>query len=189
MSLAKLPQEIHEFIYDPISTVLRGDITRWQKQHPHQWDGLGDLAREAERFFTYYPEFRTQLDYRLAKSGLFGKRPKVCPEYPRLDDFHIQAESIGPGFFPQHGYGTYLLARSIGSNFTLGQNATVGQNGKGKPAIGDNCRISTGAVVVGPIQVGSNVHITANAVVNFDVPDDTNVYPARSVIVHNRHHR
>ena len=43
------------------------------------------------------------------------------------------------------------------------------------PAIGDNCLIGAGAVIVGDITIGSNVKIGAGAVVSSDVPDNCTV--------------
>lgn len=40
------------------------------------------------------------------------------------------------------------------------------------PNIGDNVKISHGAIIFGGITVGSNVTIGANAVVNKSVPDN-----------------
>lgn len=50
--------------------------------------------------------------------------------------------------------------------------------GKKKPVpecsivVGDNCYISTGVTILGPITIGNNVTIAAGAVVNKDVPDN-----------------
>lgn len=39
--------------------------------------------------------------------------------------------------------------------------------------IGDNCYISTGVTILGPVQIGNNVTIAAGAVVLNDIPDNT----------------
>ena len=56
------------------------------------------------------------------------------------------------------------------------QNVTVGWGKSGKPTIGDNVRIFTGAVVAGNIKIGNNVTIAANSVVRHDIPDNCLVY-------------
>jgi len=38
--------------------------------------------------------------------------------------------------------------------------------------IGDNCYISTGVTILGPVRIGNNVTIGAGAVVTKDVPDN-----------------
>ena len=53
---------------------------------------------------------------------------------------------------------------------------TVGFGKGGKPVIGDNVRIYTGAVVAGKIHIGNNVTIAANSMVRQDIPDNCLVY-------------
>ena len=74
----------------------------------------------------------------------------------------------------------------IGPNVLVGPRAWIFQNvtiggapGKvGMPRIGADSRIYTGAVIAGPIRLGSNVVVGTNAVVFCDVPDKTTVRPA-----------
>lgn len=67
---------------------------------------------------------------------------------------------------------------SIGENCTILPNVLFGKknsmlpNNKVKIEVGNNCYVSTGAVILGPITIGDNVIIGANAVVNKDVPDN-----------------
>lgn len=65
----------------------------------------------------------------------------------------------------QHGFASLIVAESIGRNFCFNQNVTVGFGKGGKPVIGDNVRIYTGAVVAGRIRIGNNVTIAANSLV------------------------
>ena len=50
-------------------------------------------------------------------------------------------------------------------------------------SIGDDCYISTGVTILGPISIGNNVTIAAGAVVNKDIPDNCIVagIPARII--------
>ncbi len=41
--------------------------------------------------------------------------------------------------------------------------------------IGDNCYISTGVTILGPVTIGNNVTIAAGAVVTKDIPDCSTV--------------
>lgn len=54
---------------------------------------------------------------------------------------------------------------------------------KGRPTIGNNVTIYTGAVVVGNISIGDNVIIAANAVVRNDVPNNVLVAGVPAKIV------
>ncbi|MCP4105934.1 MAG: serine O-acetyltransferase [Desulfobacteraceae bacterium] len=97
---------------------------------------------------------------------------------------------IGEGFQIHNGFGL-VIGREVkaGTNFNVSQGVTVGGNwGKRKegriyPVIGSNVWIMAGAVVAGPITVGSNVLIGANSVVIRDVPDNVVVAgtPARII--------
>lgn len=72
--------------------------------------------------------------------------------------------------------------RRIGANIHIGENCTILPGvlmGKKLPGIklvgfeiGDNCYISTGVTILGPIKIGNNVTIAAGAVVNKDIPDN-----------------
>ena len=88
---------------------------------------------------------------------------------------------IGKGFFIDHGMGVVIgETTEIGENCVLFHNVTLGGTGKHKgkrhPTIGDNVMIGTGAIILGPVRVGSNVRIGANTFILMrDVPDNTTV--------------
>lgn len=90
---------------------------------------------------------------------------------------------IGPGAHFEHNYATYLNAESIGSNFYCLQLVTLGNGKGGRPTIGDNVSIYTGATVYGGIRVGNNVKIAAGSVVFHDVPDNCVVAGNPAVVV------
>lgn len=73
-----------------------------------------------------------------------------------------------------NGLGCVIWAKRIGGGTTIYQNVTLGAgNGEGEniwPTIGKNCKIYSGAVVIGNITVGDGAIIGANAVVTKDVP-------------------
>jgi serine O-acetyltransferase len=63
----------------------------------------------------------------------------------------------------------------IGENCSIAQQVTIGGGNskyQGVPTIGNNVRISKGAIVFGGITIGNNVTVGANAVVNKPVPDN-----------------
>ena len=90
----------------------------------------------------------------------------------------------GKKCFLQHSQNSFLNAESIGENFYCLHNVTIGNDKiKGRPVIGNNVSIFTGAVVVGKIKVGDNVIIAANSVVRSDVPDNVLVAGSPAKIV------
>ena len=95
----------------------------------------------------------------------------------------IWCTCIGPGAHFEHNYATYLNAESIGSNFYCLQLVTLGNGKGGRPTIGDNVSIYTGATVYGGIRVGNNVKIAAGSVVFHDVPDNCIVAGNPAVVV------
>ena len=90
---------------------------------------------------------------------------------------------IGKGAHFEHSYATYLNADSIGDNFYCLQMVTLGNGKGGRPTIGNNVRIYTGATVFGGVRIGNHVTIGAGAVVFQDVPDGATVVgnPARII--------
>lgn len=97
--------------------------------------------------------------------------------------------TIGRRFFIDHGIGVVIgETAEIGEDCVMFHNVTLGGTGKhhGKrhPTIKDNVFIGTGAVLLGPIVVGSNSKIGANSfIIMHDVPDNCTVAgtPARVV--------
>lgn len=92
----------------------------------------------------------------------------MLPPEPTLN---IWCPAIGEGAHFEHNYATYLNAESIGSNFYCLHLVTLGNGRDGRPRIGDNVKIFTGATVYGNIRIGNDVTIGAGAVVCTDVPD------------------
>jgi serine O-acetyltransferase len=83
---------------------------------------------------------------------------------------------IGPAFRIAHSVGIVIGGDvRAGRNFEVFSNVTLGGNnrscdGRTMPSFGDNVTVFSGAVVLGPIQVGDDVSIGANSVVLNDVP-------------------
>jgi serine O-acetyltransferase len=96
---------------------------------------------------------------------------------------------IGRRFFIDHGTGVVIgETAEIGDDCVFFHNVTLGGTGKhaGKrhPSLGDGVLVGTGAVLLGPIRVGSRAKIGANSFVRMhDVPADATVVgsPARLV--------
>lgn len=65
----------------------------------------------------------------------------------------------------------------IGNNVKIFQQVTLGSHGKKEqgyayPVVKDNCKIFTGAKLIGGITIGEGAVIGANSVVNIDVPSN-----------------
>jgi serine O-acetyltransferase len=101
---------------------------------------------------------------------------------------------IGPGFFIAHVGGLVIgNATRIGKNFDVRQNTTFGGNfsktdaeGHTQPMLGDNVSVGTGAVIIGPINVGTNSIIGANSVVTKNVPENVIVSGIPAVVIKER---
>lgn len=129
------------------------------------------------RLMVEYNAFRNVFYYRL---WYFGDLMSWL--LPKCKTLEIRTLQIGGGIYIQHGVSTQIAARSVGKNLFINQNVTVGWNGPGCPTIGNNVRIGTGAVVLGPITIGDNVNIGANAIVTKDVPSNTTVVSPHAYI-------
>lgn len=73
------------------------------------------------------------------------------------------------------GLGIVIHDRAvIGNNVIIGTCVTIGgtSNKYGVPVIGDNSIVSSGAKILGPIEIGKNCVIGANAVVLINIPDN-----------------
>jgi serine O-acetyltransferase len=97
---------------------------------------------------------------------------------------------IGQGLRILHAFGIAIGPAEIGKNCTISQNVTIGPNyekrdstGNRDPIIGDNVIITLGAVILGPVHIGSNVVIGANSVVVSDFPDNCVIAGAPARII------
>jgi serine O-acetyltransferase len=99
---------------------------------------------------------------------------------------------IGPGIFFPHTQGTVIGALSIGDNVTIFQGTTLGAkeidfsySQDGRPIVGNNVTIGSGAKILGGIFLGDGSRVGANAVVLSDVPEGVLVVgvPAKAVDV------
>ena len=104
--------------------------------------------------------------------------------------YHIELGAdvaIGRAFVMPHPINIVIGGEVVmGDNVTIDQNVTIGGNFKKSrivdgierkvPVLGDRVWVASGAVVAGPVTVGSDVVVGANAVVTRDVPANSLVY-------------
>jgi serine O-acetyltransferase len=127
-------------------------------------------------------EFRTLVHFRLRQAPL-PLRVVLRMLYRPEPTLTLDADSIGPGLFIQHGFATIIVAESIGSHCWINQQVTVGYDTKGKPTLGNYVRVGAGAVVLGPVTLHDGATVGANATVIHDVgPDETVVAPLAAPI-------
>lgn len=90
------------------------------------------------------------------------------------------AAQIGPGFLIAHVWGFSIGGGVIiGSNCDVRHRVSMGGNygkrdkaGRTQPTLGDNVSVGAGAMILGPVKVGTNAVIGANSVVTRDVPEN-----------------
>lgn len=87
---------------------------------------------------------------------------------------------LGKGVFIDHGLGVVIGETAIVGDYALiYQGVTLGgtgkESGKRHPTLGKNVVVSSGAKVLGNIQIGDNVRIGAGSIVLKDVPADCTV--------------
>lgn len=81
---------------------------------------------------------------------------------------------IGPGLYIGH-FGGIIVGGGVtlGARCNVAQGVTIGTDGAaenpGSPRIGDDVHIGPGAVIFGPIAIGTGSKVGANSVVNRDV--------------------
>ncbi len=97
--------------------------------------------------------------------------------FKNISDLYIFPNTVGPGFYPVHkGFVRIARFAHIGKNCTVLPMVLLGKKmpdiDNPDIFIGDNCYISTGVTILGPVKIGNNVTIGAGAVVTKDIPDN-----------------
>lgn len=158
-------------MHSAAADAAREDVDWWAKCINNQ-EILGLDRRSKFAYFTgALPEFRFLVHYRLRAGGApLPLRLLLKALYRQPDHMVIEADSIGPGLFIQHGHGTLVGAKTIGSHCWINQQVTIGYNEKGgNPTLRDNVRVAAGAIVLGPITLHDGATVGPNAVVTRDV--------------------
>lgn len=150
---------------------LKEDISAWYNKFYQRPVRSSFVA--FYKLMVYMRVFRNVFYYR---SKPFSHLCKLLLHDER--SFHIFVPDLGGGLLIQHGHSTIINAAKVGKNFFTNQNVTIGwRDDSGNPVIGDNVRVGTGALILGPVTIGDNVNIAAGAVVVKDVPSNCTVVP------------
>lgn len=164
------------FVFHPRRSLIRADLRRFceiYKRDYHEFLGVCF-------FLLKIKEFRNIFYYRIGRRNSFFIN-WLCPQ---IDTLFISTPDIGPGFFIQHGFATYIAAKKIGKNVFINQCVTIGfSDAYNQPEIGDNVRVGVGAKIIGGVCVGNNCIVGANAVVVKNVPDNCTVVGVPAYII------
>ena len=104
------------------------------------------------------------------------------------------AADIAPGCRIAHPVGLVIgEGTHIGPYCDVRQNVTFGGNfnkrnddGRSQPWLEDHVSVGAGAVIVGPVKIGSNSIIGANSVVTKDIPDNVIVSGIPAIVIKER---
>jgi len=163
--------------YD-LKAYIKADFERQNMKHPFLASltyGEHAITRKylgTLRKLEFYQNNKKNLIYKLLYAFYFLKYRKNCLKY----GIYIFPNTIGPGLLlPHPGFVRVDSLATIGSNCTILPMVLLGKKNpgvQGKIEIGDNCYISTGVTILGPVKIGNNVTIGAGAVVTKDIPDN-----------------
>lgn len=166
---------------------------------------IEDLKRTAKGGFLMYiytwlfdVNFKAVIHYRLSHWLYYKFNLQVLPRLINIRcrrkysiDIDYGAD-IGPGFVIKHGIGV-VIGRWVkaGKNLTVYQGVTIGGNsGKTRkyneqeicqPILGDNVKVYTGAIILGPVLIEHDSEIGANTVITSDVSNNIIVFTKREI--------
>lgn len=132
-----------------------------------------------------YPGFHALILHRIAHSVWLNRLhliARIISHFSRMItgiEIHPAAK-IGKGFFIDHGMGVVIgETAEIGDNCTIYQGVTLGglslKKEKRHPTLAHNVVAGAGAKILGPVAIGANCKIGAGSVVVQDVPENSTV--------------
>lgn len=151
--------------------LIEMDIERWKKQDRLSFSNLFEALNW---YLTYRKEFRNLLQHRLK----YPSKTVVCwLQYGiarilwwPLETLYLTTVDIGGGLYIQHGFATYVAAKSMGENCWVNQQVTIGYEGDQNPILEDGVTVHCGAKIIGGITMHRGSKAGAGAVVVKDVP-------------------
>lgn len=145
--------------------VLEYELNRWLELNHLDKRGLRGLLL----LLNSLPEYRSLFYFRTGAYSL-----QFLAKGQTNLQFYVDEKEVEPGMVIWHGFSTVINANHIGRDFQVWQNVTIGKKTSlqvnDRPTIGNNVRISAGAIAIGNIQIADNSIIGAGAVVTKDVP-------------------
>ena len=162
---------------------IRLDFLAYKMEHPlaarftygENWELFSYMKNL--RYLEYYMNKPRKYPWdKVLRSWHWLKHRRNCK---RMDIF-VSPNSVGPGFHLVHrGFRHVLSGTKIGTNCEILPMVLMGKKHpdlkEWQITIGDNCYISTGVTILGPITIGNNVTIAAGAVVTKDIPSNCTV--------------
>ncbi|MCJ8504806.1 hypothetical protein MRU69_07970 [Kocuria flava] len=143
----------------------------------------------------YYQRLMRKLEYLLAQPGIMARAQRSLVRFQFMRTSVATGISIPPGVFGPGlsiaHYGSIVVHSKVraGAYCRINSATNIGFANGGVPTLGDHVYISPGAVLYGPINVGSRVVIGANAVVGKDISEDLTVGGAPARIISTRNSR
>lgn len=171
-----------------VRAAIRADIAHYARR-----DGEAIRAAFLVRLFLLTPGFQFVLARRIQDA--LGRVPLVGRPARRVwwwwtcrrfgAELAMDA-TFGGGLYIPHPYGIVVGVCRVGRDVTILQNVTIGTRTPGdvgRADIADGAYLAAGAVIIGPIRIGTDSRIAANAVVLHDVADRSTAagVPARIV--------
>lgn len=159
-----------------LKAYIKADFERQNLKHPF----LARLTFGEHALTMVYLKILRKLEYHKNNKSLIHKLfyAFYLLKYRRFCNqcgIYIMPNTTGPGLLlPHPGF------IRVDSNVVIGKNCTIlpmvlmGKKHPGMNSsieIGDNCYVSTGVTILGPVKIGNNVTIGAGAVVTKDIPD------------------
>lgn len=169
---------------------IKEDYLSYEMKHPiaarftygENWEMFSYM--KTLRYLEFYTNKGHSLLDLLCRGWFWFKHRRNCKQ----TGIFIAPNTVGPGFHIQHrGFRHILPGTQIGSNCEILPMVLIGKKNKGlrncRISIGNNCYISTGVTILGPVNIGNNVTIAAGAVIVRDIPDNCIVggIPARII--------
>ena len=171
LSVSTLRMLPHILLYLCYKNVIDADLIKY-----------GDKKGNVINFIkvcTRQQVFRNLFYYRMGEYKTVFIKWLLPPEH----SLNIWCPHIGKGCHFEHNYSTYLNAESIGDNFYCLHLVTIGNSSKGRPTIGNNVKVFTGATIYGNIHIGNNVTIGAGTIVDRDIPDNHVVKAGAGIVL------
>ena len=161
----RLIPHILVFYFSKNRELLEYERDRWLATHRLSKRGLRGFLLLVNSL----PEYRSLFYFRTGAKWL-----SVIAKPQNNLEFYVDSEKIGKGLVIWHGFSTVINVESMGNDCEIWQNVTIGKsNSYGpdpcRPHIGNRCKISSHAVVVGNIILADDVVIGGGAVAVKDV--------------------